>query len=829
MSLTIITFASVSLFVDVILPLSISGTYTYVVPKELENQVEKGVRVVVQFGIKKYYSAIVFKTHHTPPKEYEPKPIEYILDERPVVYEYQLLFWEWLAFYYFSKIGDVMNAALPAGLKISSVSTIQLNTDMAIDESVFKSMSDNEQVLLNILIDKRKIHIDDIQKFIPKSHVHKVIKQLINHHIVFLQEEVEEKFKPKLVDYIELNAEYRNQQAIQQLVQSLEKRAFKQLEVLLCFLDLSKNNFDKKIKKQDLLKRVSVSAIQALLDKNIFIQHQIVESRIYQTSGQKINIKLTDTQQKTFNEIQTAFEVKNTILLHGETGSGKTEIYIKQIEDAIKQNKQVLYLVPEIALTIQLIQRLKNVFGNNVYVYHSKFSENERTEIWNKMLEYAYSADDEGSPKIILGPRSALFLPFYDLGLIIVDEEHDASFKQKQKHPYYQARDAAIYLANQLKAKVILGSATPSIESLYNSETGKYIKVELKEKFSASILEKKVVDLKRYHLETNSKAMISPPLYEAINTALEKKEQILLFYNRRGYVPYTQCNMCGWIAKCPNCDVSLVYHKQHSSLLCHYCGFATSNYQTCPACKSTHIHAKGWGTEKFEEELKRIFPNAAVARLDQDSTRSKFAYKNILEDFEAEKIDILVGTQMLTKGLDFKNVTVVGVLNADALMHFPDFRAFEKAYQTLYQVCGRTARAQKHGVAYIQTYEPEHLVIKLFLENNYDTFYKYTLQQRKEFNYPPFFRLLELTVKSKDTELVDKIAIALAKILNKEFSPNVLGPTRPFVSKINNYYLQNILIKIPKTEPVPTIRTKINNIINSLNSSKVIIDCSVEG
>lgn len=817
-------------YVDVILPLSLPYTYVYSVPEHLLPDIAIGKRVVVQFGSKKYYSAIISRIHHQAPKEYVAKPIEYILDESPCVHEYQIRFWEWLAEYYLAKIGDVMNAALPSGLKIESVSTIQINEDFAIDKEIYDQLHEKEKSIIEILHHQRKIKINELEKLLPKSSIPKYIKSLAEKGIISFLEEIQEKYKPKLISYIELSPEYAKEEALQTLIQQLEKRAFKQLETVLAYIDLKKKHIP--TKKQVLIEKSSASALKSLIEKGIFVEYLKEESRITQQDVDKKDIVLTEPQYRVIKEIKELWESKQCCLLYGEVGSGKTEIYIELIKEQIKKNAQVLYLVPEIALTTQLIQRLKKSFGNQVYVYHSRFSENERTEIWNKVLryemEYVHPEYQEKCARVVIGPRSALFLPFSHLGLIIIDEEHDQSFRQKQKHPYYNARDAAIYLASILKAKVLLGSATPSVETLYNCDIGKYGKIILKEKYGKAKVSRKLIDIKKYFHEIKHQTLITPPLFEAIKKRLQQKEQVLIFHNRRGYVPFVQCAMCGWVAKCSYCDVSIVYHKQHNLLICHYCGSIHDLISQCPACGSTSIIYKGWGTEKLEEELNRIFPDYRIARLDQDTTRSKFAYKNIIDAFEKQEIDILIGTQMITKGLDFKHVTLVGVLTADAILHFPEFRSFEKAFQLLYQLSGRAGRMDKDGEVLIQSFHPEHPVLQMYLENNYDKFYEYTLKERAIYHYPPYCKIYELIIKNKDENECLNTATMIYQKLRPYFHTNILGPVKPYISKLNNYYLYQILIKVYPSVSYKQIKQIILDNIRPLQSSKSIIDIIID-
>ncbi len=817
-------------FVDVILPLSLPYTYTYSVPEYYLSELAIGKRAVVQFGSKKFYSAVIVRVHDTPPTNYTAKAVEYLLDEEACVSDHQIKFWYWMADYYMSKIGDLMNAALPAGLKIESISAIQMNADYSIDVKMYEQLNEMEKRVLDILAHQKRIRINELEKVISKSSIPKLIKNLADKEVIIFSEELEERYQPKLCAYVELNPKYKNKTELAHLVTHLEKRAFKQLEGLLAYLNLSQK--DALVKKSLLIEKSSASSIKALIDKNVLIEQVIEESRLSSEETERKKTELSDIQKEKIREIQKQWESKQACVLYGEVGSGKTEIYIEWIKEQLVQQKQVLYLVPEIALTVQLIQRLKKVFGNQVYVYHSKFSENERTEIWNKLLKYDMEKDHpkykDSAARIVLGPRSAMFLPFKYLGLIIVDEEHDSSFQQRQKHPYYNARDAAIYLASMTNAKILLGSATPSVETMFNCDIGKYGKVVLKEKYGKASVYRKLIDLRKYYHQMQGQHLISPPLFESIKDRLNKKEQVLIFHNRRGYVPVIQCTTCGWVAKCKNCDVSMVYHKQHHVLNCHYCGEIGDLMTQCPACGSVYLNYKGWGTEKVEEEFLRMFSNYSIARLDQDTTRSKLAHKNIIEAFENQEIDILIGTQMITKGLDFKNVTLVGVLNADSILHFPDFRSFERAFQLLYQLSGRSGRMEKDGEVLVQTFHPDHPILQMYLENDYDKMYQHVLKERRTYNYPPYTKLCELIIKSKDVTESAKGAQQLYLSLYPYFKEYILGPIQPYISKLNNFYLHQILIKIPKHYSNKKSKSIIRQNAQKVQNSKVIVDIIID-
>lgn len=808
-------------FVDVIVPLAVPNKYTYRVPKQMNDELAVGKRVLVQFGKSKIYTGIIYRVHEEAPKQYEAKYLEAVLDETPIVTETQLKFWDWLAFYYCANPGDVMNAALPSGLKLSSTSHLQLNPDFNFEETTHTHFTEREHILLDALHATPNLSFDDAANLLNIKSVQTIINNLLKKNAVQVYEDVKDKYKPKLQSFIQLNEVYKDETVLQETLNHLEKKAFKQAEVLLYFLHLQKSQNADWIKKQELLKKSEASAISALVKKNIFIEQQFETGRLLFEKGKNVSKQLSTQQRTAYTQIVSAFEKNKTALLHGVTGSGKTEVYMELIKDTLKQNKQILFLIPEIALTTQLITRLRAVFGEIVGVYHSRFSENERVEIWNNVLSQKSEDVSRKSQeyKIILGARSSLFLPFSDLGLIIVDEEHDNSFKQHSPSPRYHARDAALYLATLHKANVLLGSATPSVESLYNVAQQKYELVELKNQFVESGgTSVEVCDIKYFEQTTQMKASLTPPLFGAIEKALAKKEQIILFQNRRGFAPYTECRQCGHVPHCVQCDVSLIYHKQNQKLICHYCGYSITPPKTCTACGSNQLHYKGMGTEKVEEDVEILFPKAKIARMDLDSTRSKYAYRQLIDDFENGNIDILIGTQMVTKGLDFNNVSVVGILNADSFLNFPDFRSFEKAFQLITQVKGRAGRGTEKGKVFIQTSQPEHKVIKSVVENTGQDFLNETLLERQHYNYPPFSRLFEITVISKDLNEVNHLSKELFLLLKHHFGENLLGPEFPLISKIKNQYHKHVLIKSSKQQTPVSVRQIIFSSLNELQN-----------
>ena len=810
-----------TLFVDIILPLPVPGTFTYRVPFEFNEYVKVGQRVVIQFGRKKIYTGLIRNIHQKVPA-HEPKYILSILDEEPLVNETQFRFWEWIANYYMSTVGEVMNVALPQGLKLVSESSIILSPGF--DPDLYP-LSEYEHHVTEALLNRKKLSITDITKITGLQKTIPLIKTMIDKGIIMVEEELYDAYKPKTETYVCLHEEIKdNEQKMREIFEELNKRAFKQLQVLMALMNLSMNGEEQrdKIPQSELLKIVDASQaqIKALEEKGIIKTYKKVSSRLsYQQASKEVkSIELSEDQQKAMEQIGAAFEEKDVVLFHGVTSSGKTEIYIKLIEKSLKEGKQVLYLLPEIALTTQIIVRLQRYFGEKIGVYHSRYNKNEKVEIWNKVL----NNDPEAEPyQIILGPRSALFLPYKNLGLIIVDEEHDNSYKQFDPAPRYNARDSAIYLANLHGAKTILGSATPSVESYYNSTHEKYALVELNKRYGGiQMPEILVADIKT---ETKRKQMhshFSSFLLKHVEEALENKEQVILFQNRRGFSLRLECETCGWTPECINCDVTLTYHKKSNHLRCHYCGYANSVPSHCPKCNSTKILMRGFGTEKIEEELSTILPEANIVRMDLDTTRAKNAYQRIITDFEDRKIDILVGTQMVTKGLDFDNVSIVGILNADNMLSYPDFRAPERSYQLMAQVSGRAGRKNKRGKVIIQTYNPYHTIIRNVIDNDYLKTYKEIILERRNFNYPPFFRLVEIRLKYKEYKLLNEAADVLAGMLRDDFGKRILGPEYPIVSRIRNLFIKTILVKIERDKSLIAAKELLNGKIEAFKALK---------
>jgi primosomal protein N' (replication factor Y) len=833
-----------TLFVDVIVPLAVPQKYTYRVPVEMNDEVELGKRVLVQFGKSKFYSAIVAKVHDKAPTDYVAKYIDSVIDDKPIVLEKQLTFWDWMSYYYMCGPGEVMNAALPSALKLSSVANIQLNPEFNFEESDHSLFSDKEHLIIDALHHNDTLSFEDVSKILKIKSIHKTINDLIKKGAIEVYEEVKDKYKPKLVSFVKLNPEYKNETKLKELLDKLETKAFKQAECLLSFLHIAKTTGDPDkrpsdgqddnwVPKGEIAKKCDVAAINALVKKGVFSEEKFEIGRLQFTNSETHKKSLTKVQTTAYNEVKQSFEEHSVSLLHGVTGSGKTELYAKLIEETIADGKQVLFLLPEIALTTQLITRMRTYFGDKVGVYHSKFSENERVEIWNNVLNNT----GENTYSIVMGARSALFLPYANLGLIIIDEEHDYSYKQHDPAPRYHARDAAIYLSTLHNAKVLLGSATPSLESYNNAAKGKYGLIELNKRFTDGAPNETVIcDIKQSvsssasdteddsHVErsrdiTRNKSILTHPLHEAIKTALKNKEQIILFQNRRGFAPYTECASCGWIPHCTQCDVSLIYHKHSNKLTCHYCGYTIPPPSACAACGHNDLRYKGMGTEKIEEEIEILFPEAKIARMDLDTTRSKYAYKQIIDDFEEQNIDILIGTQMVTKGLDFDHVSVVGILNADSLFSFPDFRSHERGYQLITQVSGRAGRKHKQGKVFIQTLQPTHPVIQYVIQDDLKLFYNNQLLERKQYHYPPYSRLIQLSVTAKDVNLVNNMSEELAKRLRGTFAKDLLGPQFPLVSKIKNNYYKRIILKIDKSLGPQNVRHILNTEINNLHQN----------
>lgn len=777
-------------FVEVILPLPLQGTFTYRVPRNLEPHVQVGKRVVVPFGRRKLYTAIILHVHGNPPTGYQAKYIDDVLDEAPVVLNNQLTFWDWMRQYYLCHLGDVMNAAIPSGLKLSSESRITIHPDF---DGSLENLETEEHDILDALQHQDFLKVEDLALLVRKTHIHRLIRQMSEKQIVVQYQEVKDKFKPKKETVYSLAVQYQNQDQLKILFDALS-RAQKQLDALMIFLQCARTSKEKGIVKREVLindNGASPAAVNALIKKEVLLKETRTTTRLIDKSAwADIDIELTPEQDHAFETLSHSLIDKNAVLLHGVTGSGKTEIYIQLIQEHIANGKQVLYMLPEIALTTQIIHRLQEHFGERVGIFHSKISDNERVEVWKKQLS--------NTPyDIILGARSSLFLPFQNLGFIILDEEHEHTFKQHDPAPRYHARDAAAYLCRQEGAKLLLGSATPSIEAYYNGKRNRIGLVHLSQRYGNIQLPLiEICDLKVERKAETMKGPFSSQLLQRIEQTLAQRQQVIIFQNRRGYSSYLECNNCGWVPDCVNCDISLTYHKYSNDLRCHYCGHGDKPAKVCPKCQSTYIKTKGFGTEQIEEELNLHFPQATIARMDLDTTRGKHSYARIISDFEEQRVQILVGTQMVTKGLDFDHVGLVGILNADALLNYPDFRAFERAYQLMAQVSGRAGRKRKRGLVVIQTTDPQHFIIEHVVKNDYEEMYENELAQRKQFRYPPFIRMITITIKHRDRDIVDQAADALALALQPIPDKLLLGPEYPLVQRVRNKYNKQIILKM---------------------------------
>jgi primosomal protein N' (replication factor Y) len=781
-------------FADVILPVPIPKLFTYRIPRIMDDVIRVGARVIVQFGRNRVVTAVVGKIHKTPPEKYQAKYLLELLDNEPLVTATQLWLFGWIADYYLCNIGEVMNIALPSGLKVSSQSRIQPNPDFDRKEI----LSDDEQKFMNLLEEQVSMTYDDAAKIMTEVNVNAFIKSLIDKQAIILYEEVKEKYQPKRVKKIRLAPGFDNVEAVSKLIDDLTKSA-KQQEIILEYLrhvpiqQLAHRNKEGISKSLFAKADTSDSSLKTLIKNEILEQNEIIVSRFDEEDSEDLKqIELTSIQQGASESIMEQFTEKDIVLLHGITGSGKTEVYVDIIHKVLDSGSQVLFLLPEIALTTQIVLRLKRIFGNKMGVYHSKFSDNERVEVWKGVVEGRY--------QFVVGVRSAVFLPMENLGLIIVDEEHETSYKQFDPAPRYHARDVAIMIALRQKAKVLLGSATPSMESYYMAQRGRYGLVELNQRYGNAQLPKiELVDLKKERKDKTMKNDFSSGLLNAISENINKKEQTIVFQNRRGYSPYMNCMECNWIGQCDQCAVSLTYHMGSRQLICHYCGYHEPEPRLCPVCNSPRLRTMGVGTEKIEDKLNEFFPQAKTLRMDLDTTRTKNAYQQLIGEFQKGEVDILVGTQMISKGLDFGKVSLVGIFDADRMIHFPDFRASERAFQMLTQVSGRAGRRDTPGRVLIQTASPEHPLLKMVIENDYHTFFETEIKERQRYNYPPFTRVIKITTKHTEKAVSLQAAEELARQLTQQMgSERVLGPERAMVERIRNKYLFEVWLKLEK-------------------------------
>lgn len=797
-------------FINIIVPLALADSFTYEVNESEFEYLQIGMRVAVPFGKSKIYTALVVSKHNNPPQVYQAKEIHEIIDSNPIVNEKQIAHWQWIAEYYMCTLGEVYRTAVPSALLLESETIVVYKPK---NEFLLTDLSDDEFLLYEAFQNQAVLKIQEIVSILNKKNVFPIIQSLLDKEIIVLNEEMVDEYKPKLVKYVKLQPEFEIPEKLKDLLELLS-RSEKQRSLVLKYFQLKA--IDKKpISVKFLLEEANVTAavLKGLITKNIFVAYTLAEDRIVFNDVESQEIILSNEQQKAFQEINSSFENFDVSLLNGITGSGKTEIYIHLIEQFLKQEKQILYLLPEIALTTQLVQRLTKYFGNQIAVFHSKYSSNERVEVWRRVNQSSEKA------RVVIGARSAVFLPFSNLGLIVIDEEHEASFKQQDPAPRYHARDAAIVLAKMHHAKVLLGSATPSLESYYNAYQNKFGLINLEKRFgNVKLPEIVLVDIKEKQKRKEMTGHFSLTLLDEINEKLAKGEQVILFQNRRGYSPVLECLTCGHAPQCPSCDVSLTYHKFKEQLRCHYCGYTMAKPTQCHVCHSLDITTKGFGTEQIELELKTLFPNKSIGRMDQDTTRGKNAFEKIIDSFKNQEIDILVGTQMLAKGLDFENVTLVGILNADNALHFPDFRAHERAFQMFIQVAGRAGRKNKEGKVIIQTYNPHHNIIQQVTTNDYASMFKEQMYERLNFKYPPFYRLIRLQLKHVDFQKVKEGSFWLYNLLKNQLEMPVLGPEEPSINRIRNQYIRIILIKIPINVNLNNTKKDIRKAIKSFEA-----------
>ena len=810
-------------FADVILPLPIEARFTYRVPQALNGKIAFGMRVIVPFGSNKLYAAVVERVHESAPKQFSVKYILDVIDDRPIVSEALYRLWQWIADYYMCTIGEVMAASLPSALRLASETKVKIHPEFDGDVTV---LTPYELNVMELLIHRETMTVAEVGKSLQIAKVLPIIKSLVDKHAVITDEEIRNPYKPKKVTVVSIAPPYNVESAFMELLDKLNAKSTtsQQADTLLGFMMLTRKDgsyhFDAAISKAELAKseHVSQRSLQTLLQKGIMLSEERVISRLADfSSGDAGQVRLSAPQEHAYQEIKHSFEQFAVTLLHGVTGSGKTEIYIKLIDEVLKQGKQVLYLLPEIALTSQIVNRLRKYFGDRVGVYHSRFNEYERVEIWNRVLSGG-EVDDTSKYQLVLGARSALLLPYKQLGLVIVDEEHDGSYKQIDPAPRYHARDAAVMLAQIHGAKTLLGTATPSLETYFNVQLHKFGLVELMQRYAESHLpDIYTVNMNLATKRHEVQGLFSNFLIEQMALALERKEQVILFQNRRGYAVRMICHTCESMPKCQYCDVTLTYHKKTNLLKCHYCGYAIEVPRECPMCHSTDIEMKGFGTEQVEDTLAAIFPDARIARMDTDTTRSKNAYQQIITDFEEHKTDILVGTQMVTKGLDFDRVSVVGILNADALISFPDFRAFERAFQLLSQVSGRAGRKEVPGKVVIQTFQPNHPALKYVESNDFAAMYQSQIAERQQFRLPPITRMVKITLKHPEEQTVLAAAIQLQGMLREVFAGSVMGPAAPLVSRIQNYYLQDFWIKLNRDNTLTSRKLQLREVLRQFS------------
>ena len=806
-------------FAETLLPLALPGTYTYRIPDGMRLSI--GMRVLVPFGRKKIFTAIVMSLHDREPKGYDVKEILGTLDDKRIVRHPQLDFWHWIADYYLCTEGEVYKAAVPSGLKVESETTISVNPDF--EESEPGQLTDHERVILDFTAQRGRVQIAEIARATGFKTVERNVSHLLDMDALHVSERVIDNYRPKTEACVRLAIAREDEAKLHQFFDQL-KRAPKQESLLLAYLDMSRwlqSGDVKEVSKENLLKRAGVSGA---------VLHEAVKRGLFEIYKKEINRfselgsvleeppTLSEEQQRAYTEIHQSMRQHAITLLHGVTSSGKTSVYMHLINDALKLGKQVLYLVPEIALTTQLTRRLRRVFGDRLLIYHSKFSDNERVDIWKRLLE-------SSEPCVVIGVRSSVFLPYSNLGLVIVDEEHDSSYKQQDPAPRYNGRNAALVLAQMHGAKTVLGSATPAIEVYHLALEGRYGLVKLMTRYGdIQMPEVKVIDTLDARKRREMNGLFSNELIANCRKALQNGEQVILFQNRRGYSPMVRCKECGWVPKCENCDVSLTYHKHSRSLVCHYCGYTIPLPDLCPACQLPGIEIIGYGTERIEDDIDAIFPGEKISRMDLDTTRSKNSYDRIIDEFSAHRTNILVGTQMVTKGLDFDAVSIVGILNADTMINFPDFRSHERAFDMLEQVSGRAGRAHKQGQVIIQTSQPDHDVIKFVQSHDYEGFYEHELADRRQFNYPPFTKVINIYLKHREDATLGELAVRYSGLLRQVFGQRVLGPMAPFVSRVQNLYIRQITLKMETAASM----TKVKKILRDLYEQMIASDARMK-
>lgn len=799
-----------TLFVEVLLPLKVKSTFTYRVPFELNDEVVIGKRVSIPFGRKKVMAGLIYAISEHPPKKYEAKYIFDILDSEPLVSDDQITFWQWIAYYYMTPLGLVYNAAMPAGLKLEGEAQMVLNPNF---DYTNEQIDQKEILILENIRSSKELSISQAAALLKTQAIHKIVKSLYMKGAIFLKEDLKDTYTPKEVLYIHVAKDIQADKSLSDLFDQLEKRAKKQLEALMTFI--ANYSISGECAKSELVKHgVTNAAINALIDKGVFIQEKKIESRVKFSEGEAAPEVLNTEQTEALSLIKGSFAEGKPALLYGVTSSGKTHVYTHLITEFLDQGKQVLYLLPEIALTSQLIGRLQTYFGERLVVTHSKFSNNERVEVYEMIRS--------GKPLLVLGTRSAIFSPFVDLGLIVIDEEHESSFKQQEPAPRFHARDTAMYLAAKTGSHVVLGSATPQVESFYNAHHNKYTLVPLNQRYKGvSLPTMHVVDMQEQKKQKRIKGVFSDTLLEAISEAKERGKQTILFQNKKGYVPMLECNVCAWTPKCENCDISLTFYKYQDNLRCHYCGYTHEIIKECATCGNKGIELVGYGTERIEDELNLYLPDLRVKRMDYNTTRAKNSHTKLIDAFARGDIDVLIGTQMVAKGLDFENVTIVGILNADHLINFPDFRSNERAYSLITQVAGRAGRRDEKGNVYIQTSKPDHFILDRIVDHDYQGMYELDLVERKNYDYPPFYRLIKIQIKHKDALVLYKLGgIAKTSFINY-FGSSMLGPEKPYVSKIRNWYILNFMLKIENNGPrLKEQKRKLSGVVNQLEQLK---------